>query len=67
MNDRELDLTASQKEIKAKYPAINKKYECESVARAFRVVCSYLSHSPLISCRYSPLRLTTCYTNVYLI
>ncbi|XP_060781289.1 protein archease isoform X1 [Neoarius graeffei] len=27
MNDRELDLTETQKAIKAKYPAINKKYE----------------------------------------
>ncbi|KAI5611645.1 protein archease [Silurus asotus] len=27
MNDRELDLTGSQKETKSKYPAINKKYE----------------------------------------
>ncbi|KAI4904437.1 hypothetical protein NFI96_018992 [Prochilodus magdalenae] len=27
MNDRELDLTEAQKAIKAKYPAINKKYE----------------------------------------
>uniref|UniRef100_A0A8C7FW90 Protein archease n=1 Tax=Oncorhynchus kisutch TaxID=8019 RepID=A0A8C7FW90_ONCKI len=27
MDDRELDLTESQKETKSKYPAINKKYE----------------------------------------
>lgn len=30
MDDRELDLTEEQKVIKSKYPAINKKYECES-------------------------------------
>uniref|UniRef100_A0A7N8XNJ9 Protein archease n=1 Tax=Mastacembelus armatus TaxID=205130 RepID=A0A7N8XNJ9_9TELE len=29
MDDRELDLTEAQKAIKAKYPPINKKYECE--------------------------------------
>ena len=30
MDDRELDLTEAQKVVKAKYPPINKKYECES-------------------------------------
>uniref|UniRef100_A0A3P8XHA1 Protein archease n=1 Tax=Esox lucius TaxID=8010 RepID=A0A3P8XHA1_ESOLU len=29
MDDRVLDLTESQKVTKSKYPAINKKYECE--------------------------------------
>lgn len=30
MEDRQLDLTEYQKAIKAKYPPINKKYECKS-------------------------------------
>lgn len=30
MGDRELDLTAAQEATKAKYPPINKKYECKS-------------------------------------
>lgn len=29
MDDRERDLTESQKDTKSKYPPINKKYECE--------------------------------------
>uniref|UniRef100_A0AAR2L7S7 Protein archease n=1 Tax=Pygocentrus nattereri TaxID=42514 RepID=A0AAR2L7S7_PYGNA len=29
MDDRELDLTDAQRAIKAKYPPINKKYECK--------------------------------------
>lgn len=29
MDDRVLDLTEGQKAIKAKYPPITKKYECE--------------------------------------
>lgn len=30
MDDRPLDLTHAQEATKAKYPPINKKYECES-------------------------------------
>lgn len=30
MGDRLLDLTEEQKATKAKYPPINKKYECKS-------------------------------------
>lgn len=30
MEDRLLDLTEAQNVIKAKYPPINKKYECKS-------------------------------------
>lgn len=29
MDDRQLDLTEEQIATKSKYPAINKKYECE--------------------------------------
>ncbi|MBN3273817.1 ARCH archease, partial [Polyodon spathula] len=31
MDDRALDLTEQQKKTKAKYPAINKKYECDDM------------------------------------
>lgn len=30
MDDRALDLTQAQEAVKAKYPPINKKYECKS-------------------------------------
>lgn len=34
MDDRLLDLTEEQKATKAKYPPINKKYECKSCTLA---------------------------------
>lgn len=30
MDDRALDLTHAQEAVKAKYPPINKKYECKT-------------------------------------
>lgn len=43
MDDRLLDLTEAQKATKAKYPPINKKYECKFCILVTRLVrfCFY--------------------------
>lgn len=38
-NERDYNLTEAQKVIKAKYPPLNKKYECEYCWLLLKIVC----------------------------
>lgn len=51
MDDRLLDLTEAQKAVKAKYPPINKKYECKScilVTNLITFFSFYKQHKTMI-------------------
>uniref|UniRef100_A0A8C5RH00 Uncharacterized protein n=1 Tax=Laticauda laticaudata TaxID=8630 RepID=A0A8C5RH00_LATLA len=45
---RDYDLTEAQQRVKAKYPAIQKKYECESCPGFVHIIVSNLSYNHFV-------------------